>query len=72
MVDYKRVQIGTYDTPEEAARAYDAKARELHGEFAKQNFPGAFGDPVGCKNYEPTNNSNRRWRGEVVGEEKYK
>lgn len=28
-----------YDTPEAAARAYDTKARELHGEFARTNFP---------------------------------
>lgn len=31
--------IGKYDTAEEAARAYDAKARELFGEFAYLNFP---------------------------------
>jgi hypothetical protein len=30
--------IGTYNTAEEAARAYDKKARELHGEFATVNF----------------------------------
>lgn len=30
--------LGYYATPEEAARAYDAKARELFGEFARCNF----------------------------------
>ena len=31
--------LGIYNTPEEAARAYDKKAIELHGEFASLNFP---------------------------------
>lgn len=34
-----RKNIGYYATAEEAARAYDAKAKELHGKFAKLNFP---------------------------------
>ncbi|MBP7054057.1 MAG: HNH endonuclease [Phycisphaerae bacterium] len=33
--------IGYYDDPIEAAKAYDRKARELFGEFARLNFPDA-------------------------------
>lgn len=35
----KQIYIGSFATPEEAAMAYDEKAVELFGEFARKNFP---------------------------------
>jgi len=36
----RRYYIGSFGTTEEAARAYDEKARLFYGEFARLNFPG--------------------------------
>lgn len=38
-VDTKFQYLGTYDTPEQAARAYDSAAVAAWGEFAQPNFP---------------------------------
>jgi hypothetical protein len=35
----RKVFLGYYTDPVEAARAYDARARELFGAFARPNFP---------------------------------
>ena len=45
-VDNKAVGLGSYSTPEEAARAVDIAAFEAFGEFAQLNFPDRMGEPA--------------------------
>jgi hypothetical protein len=38
-VDGRKKHIGLFNSPIKAARAYDAVAQKMHGEFASLNFP---------------------------------
>jgi len=48
-VGNQKKHLGTYDTAEEAARAYDDEARRRWGEFARVNFPKDGEESVFCE-----------------------
>lgn len=75
-----RVWLGTYDSPEAAAHAYDRAAHKLRSEYARLNFPGLRDGAAGCRGLDLLRSSVdakvqatcQRLRGETNGKRKAK
>ncbi|XP_039173324.1 ethylene-responsive transcription factor 13 [Eucalyptus grandis] len=56
-----RIWLGTYETPQDAAFAYDRAAFKMRGSKAKLNFPHL----ISSSDYEPIRISTKRWSAEA-------
>lgn len=57
----QRYRLGVYETPEDAAYAYDNWTRATNGEFARPNFPDKFEAPARRPPHKTTKPKLRRW-----------